>query len=79
MFPRTDIASRVLARPYGFRFLLLLEDGEAADPAAFLTAIPTWHAGDARLADHQGRCGPSRMSRSGSEPPPPGSHAAVTS
>ncbi len=34
----------------GFRFLLLLEDDEPADPAAFLTAIPTWKAGDEFLA-----------------------------
>ena len=34
----------------GFRFLLLLEDGDSADPAAFLTAIPTWREGDEFLA-----------------------------
>jgi hypothetical protein len=31
---------------FGFRYLLVLEDGEAADPPAFLTAIPEWKPGD---------------------------------
>jgi hypothetical protein len=35
---------------YGFRFLLVLEDGEAADPPAYLTAIPSWREGDEFLA-----------------------------
>ncbi len=34
----------------GFRYLLLLEDGEAADPAAFNTAVPVWREGDEFLA-----------------------------
>lgn len=34
----------------GFRFVLMLENGEPADPAAFLTAIPTWRVGDEFLA-----------------------------
>jgi hypothetical protein len=35
---------------FGFRYLLVLEDGEPADPAAFNTAIPTWSPGDEFLA-----------------------------
>ena len=31
---------------FGFRYLIVLEDGEAADPPAVLTAIPTWKPGD---------------------------------
>jgi len=27
----------------GFRYALVLEDGEPADPAVFATTIPTWH------------------------------------
>jgi hypothetical protein len=30
----------------GFRFLLVLPDGEPADPALFPTVIPTWRVGD---------------------------------
>jgi len=29
-----------------FRFALMLEDGEPADPAAFVTAAPDCHGGD---------------------------------
>lgn len=35
---------------FGFRFLLMLEDGEPADPPAYLTAIPSWKPGDEFLA-----------------------------
>ena len=35
---------------YGFRLLLVLEGGEAADPPAYLTAIPDWKEGDEFLA-----------------------------
>lgn len=35
---------------FGFRYLLVLEDGEPADPAAYLTAVPTWKPGDTFLA-----------------------------
>jgi hypothetical protein len=31
---------------FGFRFVLVLEDGEAADPAVFNTAVPDWKVGD---------------------------------
>ena len=34
----------------GFRFALVLENGEPADPAVFATIIPTWHVGDEFLA-----------------------------
>jgi hypothetical protein len=34
----------------GFRFLLMLDDGEPADAAMFVTAIPTWREGDEFLA-----------------------------
>jgi hypothetical protein len=34
----------------GFCFALMLEDGEPADPPAFVTAIPTWNEGDTFLA-----------------------------
>jgi hypothetical protein len=34
----------------GFRFVLELRDGDVADPAMFITAIPTWHEGDEFLA-----------------------------
>lgn len=34
----------------GFRYLLTLPSGEPADPAAFLTTIPTWRVGDTFLA-----------------------------
>ena len=30
----------------GFRYLLLLENGEPADPAVFVTASPQWEEGD---------------------------------
>jgi hypothetical protein len=30
----------------GFTYRLELADGTPADPPTFLTAIPTWHAGD---------------------------------
>jgi hypothetical protein len=36
--------------PFGFRFLLVFEDGEPADPPAFLTALPNWKTGDEFLA-----------------------------
>ncbi len=29
----------------GFRYLLVLEDGETADPAIFVTATPEWGIG----------------------------------
>jgi hypothetical protein len=29
-----------------YRFLLMLENGEAADPAAFVSAAPDWNVGD---------------------------------
>jgi hypothetical protein len=29
-----------------FRFVLMLEDGEPADPAVFLTGTRDWHEGD---------------------------------
>jgi hypothetical protein len=32
--------------PGGFRFYLVHKDGEPADPAMFVTAIPTWKVGD---------------------------------
>jgi hypothetical protein len=34
----------------GFRFVLELPDGDVADPAMFITAIPTWREGDEFLA-----------------------------
>jgi hypothetical protein len=34
----------------GYRFLLVLEDGEPADPPAFITVLPEWHPGDEFLA-----------------------------
>jgi hypothetical protein len=34
----------------GFRFALVLENGERADPAVFPTTIPTWRVGDEFLA-----------------------------
>ena len=34
----------------GFRYVLYLPDGEPADPAMFVTAIPAWRAGDTFLA-----------------------------
>jgi hypothetical protein len=30
----------------GFRYLLVLEDGQAADPSAFVTTIRSWEPGD---------------------------------
>jgi hypothetical protein len=33
-----------------FRFALVLEDGEPADPPAFNTIIPTWREGDEFVA-----------------------------
>jgi hypothetical protein len=30
----------------GFRYLLALADGEPADPAAFITAVPEWRPGE---------------------------------
>ena len=32
--------------PIGFRYALYLEDGEPADPVAFVTATPQWREGD---------------------------------
>ncbi len=32
--------------PIGFRYLLVLGNGEPADPAAFVTANPQWNLGD---------------------------------
>jgi len=32
--------------PVGFRYLLVLANGEPADPAAFVTANPQWNPGD---------------------------------
>ena len=29
----------------GFRYLLAVEDGEPADPAVFVTAVPDWRPG----------------------------------
>jgi hypothetical protein len=34
----------------GFSYALTLPNGEPADPAVFVTAIPTWNAGDTFLA-----------------------------
>jgi hypothetical protein len=34
----------------GFEFALALEDGEPADPAMFVTAVPDWPVGDEFLA-----------------------------
>ena len=34
----------------GYRFALLLENGEPADPAVFATIIPRWQQGDTFLA-----------------------------
>jgi hypothetical protein len=34
----------------GFRYALVLENGDPADPAVFSTIIPTWHVGDEFLA-----------------------------
>ena len=34
----------------GFRYVLYLPDGEPADPAMFVTAIPSWREGDTFLA-----------------------------
>ena len=31
---------------FGFRYLLVLENGEAAEPAVFNTAVPDWKVGD---------------------------------
>ena len=44
--------ARAVVRPVpsGFRYLLVLKDGEPADPAAFLTALPNCKAGDEFLA-----------------------------
>jgi hypothetical protein len=33
-----------------YRFLLMLRDGEAADPPAFLTEQPDWQPGDVFVA-----------------------------
>jgi hypothetical protein len=33
-----------------YRFLLMLRNGEAADPAAFLTEQPDWQPGDVFVA-----------------------------
>lgn len=35
---------------FGFRFVLVHPDGEPADPAVFVTAIPSWNVGDEFLA-----------------------------
>ena len=40
----TERAAR--AEPVAFKFLLVLEDGEPNDPAAFLTAVPNWTVGE---------------------------------
>jgi hypothetical protein len=48
----------------GFRFFLVLEDGEPADPGMFVTAIPTWKPGDEFLAG-------SELRRSASSPSSP--------
>jgi hypothetical protein len=34
----------------GFRYLLALENGEPAEPAMFVTAVPDWHVGDTFFA-----------------------------
>jgi hypothetical protein len=34
----------------GFRYALVLENGEPADPAGFATALPDWKIGDEFLA-----------------------------
>jgi hypothetical protein len=31
---------------WGFKYLLVQPDGEPADPAAFLTAVPNWSVGE---------------------------------
>jgi hypothetical protein len=38
--------SRLARVALGFRYLLVLEDGQAADPAAFVTTIRSWEPGD---------------------------------
>ena len=38
------------ALPICYRFLLVLPDGEPADPALFPTVIPTWRVGDEFIA-----------------------------
>jgi hypothetical protein len=44
-------ARSALARvALGFRYLLVLEDGQAADPTAFVTTIRSWEPGDEFLA-----------------------------
>jgi hypothetical protein len=38
-----------------YRFPLVLEDGEPADPPAFVTVPPEWHPGDEFLAGERVR------------------------
>jgi hypothetical protein len=40
----------------GFRFALMLENGEPAEPAVFPTIVPTWQVGDTFLAGRDLRC-----------------------
>ena len=46
----TPLAATVLGAVAGYRFLLVLPDGEPADPALFPTVIPTWRVGDEFIA-----------------------------
>jgi hypothetical protein len=40
----------------GYRFALILENGEPADPMVFPTIFPFWKPGDTFLAGTQLRC-----------------------
>lgn len=38
--------------PYGFKYVLVLPDGEAPDPAAYVTAVQNWHVGQEFMAEN---------------------------
>jgi hypothetical protein len=54
------------------RYLLVLDDGDPADPAAFLTAVPDWREGDEFLAGTDLR--KLRIGAIADEDPPPRFH-----
>lgn len=37
----------------GFKYVLELADGDVADPAMFITAVPDWQVGDEFLASRE--------------------------